>query len=932
ADPGQLGRIAKLPGVAAVEPAPRRSPLVATAIDGSPTWHAAGCTGAGAGDVNCPSVDGAPGAADSEDKLGGPDVGVWDTGVNLVHQVFNGRSPQIVTAPKRAVANSSFNPCAEAPSEEFWCPYGSKHGNTIASIIASRDPAHLGMAPGVDKILDPLRAEAEAAWLSGFTLRGEPPAADLPEVVNYSAGGAITGGGDDDYSSRETDIFVSLFGIARSGAAGNSGPSSSHTLERDRVFAPCSAWNALCMGAMVPNGLGRADDAVAGYSSRGPTFGGRKKPDLLADGTDGCPSYQDSTTWVGNCGTGTSYAAPRGAAAIALLASAGVTDTSAQRAILINSSHMVPSEYDRFLPDDGPPANRAPARYWTPDGAWGELALDQTFPKRGNYALGTVTPGPGPNSARFYRVDGMAAGERTTLVWNRRVVAPYWPSTNGIAAFTTTDLDLYQYKTTGDTTGGEDNDDDLACAIPAQTTVSRCGVDEQERSERLGPFPANGNSDATDNVEQVRARTAGPSIIKVKASSGVTGAAEEPYALASDQRLIPIATPTISITKPVIAEPEITGGQRTTVSAVIVNDSVGTDLSTAMELGSLTARIELPPGVTMVGSGPIDGVQNNLLSPGERDTVVWKVQGNTSALHQISVSASGVRFGETFQTTSAPTQLTVDGQPPTASIAAPQDWYPARTAMLNWTAADDLADVAKVEVQASINGDEFANVFTGAGTSGSVSITLVEGQQVKTRIRATDTLGNTSDYVESTSWKVDADPPVLSIDAPGEVPYGAPAYVTIRSFNVGAPTTNYVRTNGSSVFQPNAGEVFLIPSVARLGLPVTVEAQTVDSLNRIVRRSVNIATRPRAVAIRVSAIKRGRSKMLAFKLSAKASGMISVAIKCGRDKLRKRADVTGTTAYVRVGKRSGRCQVAAALHPLAPYQFRAVKIRKRVRL
>ena len=62
------------------------------------------------------------------------------------------------------------------------------------------------------------------------------------------------------------------------------------------------------------------------------------------------------------------YASARLAGAGALLAGAGITNMSAQRALLINSALMLPSAYD---------AQAGAARYWTPDGGWGELALER---------------------------------------------------------------------------------------------------------------------------------------------------------------------------------------------------------------------------------------------------------------------------------------------------------------------------------------------------------------------------------------------------------------------------------------------------------------------------------------------------------------------------------------------------------------------------
>src|SRR5436189_179624 len=80
----------------------------------------------------------------------------------------------------------------------------------------------------------------------------------------------------------------------------------------------------------------------------------------------------------------------------------------------------------------------SPAR-WLPDWGWGELNLDSAYQQRNNFASGSV----GARDVRFYRAT-VAAGDRATLVWNRRVVGPL-VQTIPPQALTLSNLDLYEY-------------------------------------------------------------------------------------------------------------------------------------------------------------------------------------------------------------------------------------------------------------------------------------------------------------------------------------------------------------------------------------------------------------------------------------------------------------------------------------------------------
>src|SRR5213078_3506515 len=121
---------------------------------------------------------------------------------------------------------------------------------------------------------------------------------------------------------------------------------------------------------------------------------------------------------------------------------------------------------------------------------WGELNLDSAYQQRDNFAA----DGVGAQDVRFYRAT-VAAGDRATLVWNRRVVGPL-VQTIPPQALTLSNLDLFEYDTS----------------------------QNQQAS----------STSAIDNVEQVRGVQPGTVIYKVKdESSTVDGLPAEPFALAA---------------------------------------------------------------------------------------------------------------------------------------------------------------------------------------------------------------------------------------------------------------------------------------------------------------------------------------------------------------------------------------------------------------
>jgi len=252
--------------------------------------------------------------------------------------------------------------------------------------------------------------------------------------------------------------------------------------------------------------------------------------------------------------------------------------------------------------------------------------------------------------------------------------------------------------------------------------------------------------------------------------------------------------------------------------------------------------------------------------------------------------------------------------------------------MVTWNAADDLTAIASVELQASIDEGPFTTVYDGPDAQAANSITAAEGQSVRVRARATDTAGNQSGFSELRSWTVDAEEPVIDLQAPPKVAYGARAQVIVRAFNVGAPVTAYARFHPSQPFLPVDGGLLVIPAVARKGKPVTVEAQSLDALNRIIRRSATIATVPQTVGLSLKVVRKGKRRLLRVSLSRATSGTVIVSARCGRKRANARVEVErAAAALVALRGAEGTCSVTARLSPVARYQTASAKTAKRLR-
>lgn len=180
------------------------------------------------------------------------------------------------------------------------------HGSHVAGIIAGNgfdsDGARTGLAPaahlvvlkvldqyGRGRISDVIAAlDYVAAHKDTFALR----------VVNLSIGAAVHESYDSDLLTLAAKRLVEQ-GVVVVAAAGNAGRTADGKIVYGGIAAPGNAPWVLTVGASTHMGTAdRADDAIAQFSSRGPTVVDRlAKPDVVAPGV-GIVSLIDGSSWL----------------------------------------------------------------------------------------------------------------------------------------------------------------------------------------------------------------------------------------------------------------------------------------------------------------------------------------------------------------------------------------------------------------------------------------------------------------------------------------------------------------------------------------------------------------------------------------------------------------------------------------------------------
>lgn len=527
----------------------------------------------------------------------GVDVAILDTGIDASHPDLSGK----VLAQNRCLIalDSYYNTSSTDPTSDDV----NGHGTHVAGIVASQDSIYRGIAYGVRSLINAKAGgstsgfphdssasmdDADAMACVDWALTGNAYGAD---VINLSFGSSASGIDDSAYI-RFWDAVVSQMNVFVSIAAGNAG-SSDRTL-----YSPSIAYNVLSVANMDDKNTSstssisdyytqRADDTIRDSSSRGPTWGGRKKPDITAPGTS---IVSTNNTWDTSnppqyfiSYTGTSMAAPHVAAAAALVMNRAVSDPMAVKALMINTAQ-----------------DRGTAG-WDNTYGWGYLDLYNLNAHINDYFLDSLNAAPA-----FKLYAGTALnGDAATLVWNRRVV--YTPSHYPTTVYPLTNLDLYAYD--------ENNNTQLAAS-----------------------------TSSIDNVEQVRfSADVGSAVLKVKdLSPTLAGTASEPYALATQEgftrRYGPVLQPIA------IREGDIRGLAGTTITLTVQIKNSG-DLKAFGNSMTLTAS----SGLNQVNAEPLTMNLPDLdVNSIDTQSHQWVFQKTDDQPQAILLVTQSISYGETF--------------------------------------------------------------------------------------------------------------------------------------------------------------------------------------------------------------------------------------------------------------------------------------------
>ncbi len=327
-------------------------------------------------------------------------VAVIDTGVNTSHSWLN-------------VSGRVFEEKSFALGEETDPTDHNGHGSHVAGIIASAHQTYRGVAYGLLNLVNAriFNSGGNADTQLIYDALEWSATNRSAQVLSNSWGSpyknsscGISGMPPDGEGAIAifADTLVDMYTTTAVFSAGNSGACGNVSLSEE-----ASAYNTIVVGAVDDkNTQTRTDDAIALLSSRGPTYDGRKKPDITAPGVSICSiAYtRDTPEW---CISGTSMAAPHVSGGAALLTEYGLTPLEV-KALLINSAE-----------DMG-------ITGWDNAYGWGYLDLGRAFAYRNNTHLGNVSD----QGSRYYK--GMIAS-KATITWNRH------------ATYQVNDLDLYLY-------------------------------------------------------------------------------------------------------------------------------------------------------------------------------------------------------------------------------------------------------------------------------------------------------------------------------------------------------------------------------------------------------------------------------------------------------------------------------------------------------
>ena len=345
----ELRKIARLPFVRAIDPIRRHTEIFELPVGRSGSVSPGAPSPVEVLDYGTAGVQIAQIQADflhQEGFLGeGMVVGLLDTGFNLEHAALE----RVDVIAQRDFVNDDDNPADEIGQDD---PDQDDHGSVVLAILAGDAPGKLiGIAPRARYMLAKTEKVSENGrfferqieedwWVEGLEWMEEMGADVVSSSVSYSDWYRFN---DLDGETSKITIAANLAmqkGMPVVIAAGNLGaqPPSDALGLPGRIAPPADGFDVLAIGAVDRDG------EVLRFSSRGPTFDGRVKPDLMAMG-EGVTSI-DSLTRGGFSTNhrGTSMATPLAAGVVALLMQAFPLSTSQD---IVNALRGTASQSDQ---------------------------------------------------------------------------------------------------------------------------------------------------------------------------------------------------------------------------------------------------------------------------------------------------------------------------------------------------------------------------------------------------------------------------------------------------------------------------------------------------------------------------------------------------------------------------------------------------------
>ena len=281
------------------------------------------------------------------------------TGSGKIIAVMDGGFPGVNTAPTfaRLRDNNQILGGYDYVNRNADFYTGISHGTSVLSLMGGFvDNALVGTAPDASYYLfitedGPNESPLE---MSNWVEAAEEADRLGVDIINTSLGYTTFDNSNYNFAYNDmngTTTFISKGldvafsrGMVCVVSAGNDGNDAWHY-----ISAPADAANALTIGAV------KADETYATFSSQGPTFDGRIKPDVTAQGQN--PYVSDATGSITNSGSGTSYSGPIVAGMVACLWQALPAKTNQQIKQLITQSadrYAAPTvEYGYGIPDFG---------------------------------------------------------------------------------------------------------------------------------------------------------------------------------------------------------------------------------------------------------------------------------------------------------------------------------------------------------------------------------------------------------------------------------------------------------------------------------------------------------------------------------------------------------------------------------------------------